>query len=353
MEFKLEPLTPVFIGCNQPWNAFSDYILNDKEVCIIDFDKLIESENLGEKQLDDYVNKVKEKGNDYLIKTFLTEYSIDYTKYIIKRFEIDFSFKSQVINRTIKTTGGAYIPGSSIKGAIRTALLHELKKDKGKTYHRGKGEYYIGQDVFGAFENDVMKFFQVGDTDCFTGKTMLYVINNINLAKSKNKPGEQSLSFIAEMICPGEIVSFRMKSTGNSKIHKNLEFSPCRNEFDFLLMGNTKNVLPLINRFSLKNINNELHILEGNNNSGLNIQRVISFYKGIKKQIEDSSDTFAFIRLGGYKSIFDQIICRPKKPRTKYDKVTDTKSFYPVSRDYIKNSKGGFSPPGWVKISCL
>lgn len=134
---SLTTLSPVFIGSGEELNK-SMYVYNDNEIMIIDEKKLIK-ELLLRKGLYESFLKGCSSGDlnltNFLEKNLHGYKDIDIYKYKIKSYSnIKTNGKFNNINTFIKSSNGKpYIPGSSIKGAIRTAIIaNEIYHNKEK-----------------------------------------------------------------------------------------------------------------------------------------------------------------------------------------------------------------------------
>lgn len=135
MRLLLETLTPVHIGTGEAIDPY-DYVIIDK-LYKINLGKFVSSLNSEDKEnfikvLSSGIVKtrrfIKEKANLQNV----TEYSIDVDS------EVMHSYKDKIndpnnqlsIQTFIKTLGMPFVPGSSVKGAIRTALLFSIADDR-------------------------------------------------------------------------------------------------------------------------------------------------------------------------------------------------------------------------------
>ncbi len=117
--------------------------------------------------------------------------------------------------------GLPYIPGSSIKGAIRTAILTTLAKDrtlesKIKTFGKKMGAGQVEKDLFGKDpNNDIFRFLQVGDAyferECEIAMRMI----NLNVTQKTNLQ-DRSKSQVVEAIGSGCDSVFQLKLAKNT-----------------------------------------------------------------------------------------------------------------------------------------
>ena len=171
MEFKIKVLSPVHIGCGETYSGLN-YILDNGKLYYIDpdrvlasldgyqnafvkwleaesnkiagfeskIDELIRYRNFEEKK--EYVNKLHSIENQFHLKKFcyLNKVSFNSVKeaanYVISAKEK--IFDSTKIEKFISQINRPYIPGTEVKGAIRTAVLYKLIKDNDSHFQEMK-----------------------------------------------------------------------------------------------------------------------------------------------------------------------------------------------------------------------
>ena len=174
---KIETLTPVHVGSGNLLYHNTDFVQvnigKEPHIVVISEEKIWQL--LGERHIDNWLTAIAKKEN---LKDFLKRFapeakSKDYAK---RRMSLYSAIKE---NDTLKECihnglGLPYIPGSSIKGAIRTALLSslvnritnleekiEVQDRRGRTNIEASA---IQKELFGNDPNsDVFRFIQVGD----------------------------------------------------------------------------------------------------------------------------------------------------------------------------------------------
>ena len=118
MEIKLETLTPVHIGTGNSYGK-AEFITENNKLRRIIFSKLYDS--LSEDQKGELLSELEEK--EFNMDEFVRKNKIRVSEDMILYRALMKSPPSREIREQIKTNNVPYIPGSSIKGAIRTALL--------------------------------------------------------------------------------------------------------------------------------------------------------------------------------------------------------------------------------------
>lgn len=207
---------PVYIGSGKDINKKEYYVeKNEKKIYIFDMIKFFDgiSKLKLEKKYQEYLFNSKNNKNlndfffDNKVKkdTFLkwVDYKLDYSDIYDEK-----TFKNRNINTFIKESGNnIYIPGSSLKGAIRTALLTEdIIKNKNKysnfigksindTLSKKVEEVAFNtlgvSDVKKDAVNDIMSCIRVSDSEIVSKKRMMVAQRKDFKAKNKKKNGSK------------------------------------------------------------------------------------------------------------------------------------------------------------------
>lgn len=210
----LELLTPVFIGSGKEILK-KDFELKDGYAYVYDPIKL---HSLFGRQYEEFLFDYWTNLTDF-IQGNRQRADIDREKalkYKVKCGDSSIS-KSDSINGFIKDPYGyPYIPGSSLKGALRTVILaHIIKEDKTNRFNRYKNErltkYSNARDieraVFGEISEDKFKHFKISDSEPVS-KDDLILSKKIDIFKdgeSNNK-----LNLCRESLKPGTMVRFTL-----------------------------------------------------------------------------------------------------------------------------------------------
>jgi len=157
--YKVTVLSPVHIGSGRRLGKV-DTIFSDGKFIVIDIDKLIYLLSNNQKAFGEFEN------SGFNIKEFLDRYRIKYQdvqKYVVEASSID---RKGDVFECIKTgLGRPLIPGSSIKGAIRTVFLYHLVKEKGIDYidHKFQGvlaQYSEKKDIDRELDKELTEYFR-------------------------------------------------------------------------------------------------------------------------------------------------------------------------------------------------
>src|SRR5574344_1174610 len=219
---KITTLTPIHVGSGVMLQNNTDFVQQqldeDNYIGVVDDRRLMEI--IGEKNIDKWVASINKKENtkDFIERCCSKNISIEeYSKRLI--------YCPQKLNIQPITTlkeyihdglGKAYIPGSSIKGAIRTSILanevsniedinNKIFNNKGKPNVKG-----IEQEVFGKDPNsDCLRFLHIGDA--YFNERCEYALKMVNLNIREQKDYlDKTKSQIIEVITTGEESTFNL-----------------------------------------------------------------------------------------------------------------------------------------------
>lgn len=203
-KLTLHVQTPLFIGSGETYSK-KEYIYNkfEKTVSILNSDKFmlyIMKNNL----IDEYENFIirNEYKNlyDFLKSNKVSPKDIeDFTMYkvdVSKTFDAPKALSE--IKSFSRTSGRFYIPGSSLKGALRTVILTKMIKDRGKHFDNYIETFEIEKEMLGELNNCIMRGILISDSEfipdsCISlfGKNDLDVdgkVNKINILRECVKP---------------------------------------------------------------------------------------------------------------------------------------------------------------------
>jgi CRISPR type III-A-associated RAMP protein Csm5 len=218
---KIETLTPVHVGSGKLLynNAdfFSESIDKESYFIVISEEKIWGL--LGEQHLNNWLEIIAKKEDiRKFIKKFVPSAAADdYSKRIITAYSK--ANPNDTLKETIHNGAGLpYIPGSSIKGAIRTAILASLANkipSKDALIYNDKGRVSakkIEQQLFGKDPNsDVFRFIQVGDAYFKTGIEIATRLVNLNYRNKHDDLMDKSKSQLIEAIGQEAESEFQLK----------------------------------------------------------------------------------------------------------------------------------------------
>lgn len=227
-KIKIETLTAVHIGSGETLQYGTDFVPGKTEngdvLSIIEPRKVLDL--IGVDNVQQWVKAIERKEpTSQVVKRYVPNAKLeDYSNRIILEWsdvrDTD-TLKEQIHNGQ----GRPYIPGSSIKGAIRTSILASLadtiqskenKIDKSgkdfKGFFKQKADAKrIESELFGATpNNDIFRFLQVGDA--YFGELREVAIRMVNInERERHSFWDTSKSQLIEAISPEDDSEFQLK----------------------------------------------------------------------------------------------------------------------------------------------
>lgn len=182
MKCIIKTISPVHIGNGREYGPSEFYHTQvEKTPVVARIDVNTFYSQLSDDRKDEFLEHLTDpsfKLQDYLLNVLKTV-----PEGITKYMSIKMSKNIVNINEHIKTMGELYIPGSSIKGAIKTALMYEkfsnkdihslkriIKETNRGNFNVSRGDYqnferqFFSSDGKNASYHNIMKFLQISDT---------------------------------------------------------------------------------------------------------------------------------------------------------------------------------------------
>lgn len=218
---KLTTLTPVHVGSGNLLQNNTDFITftqdKDKFIGVIDEKRMLHL--IGEEHINDWILSIERKENTKeLVKRYAPHSKLgDYIKRTAWLYHHDITRNDTLKECIHDGMGKPYIPGSSLKGAIRTAitatLANQLSNIKSNNTKSLASE--VEKKLFGSNpNNDIFRFIKVGDA-YFEEQTevALRLIMALNVTnKDSLKPNQNDCKpQLVEAIGPEEESIFAMK----------------------------------------------------------------------------------------------------------------------------------------------
>lgn len=341
----LATLSPVHIGTGKEntLSPVADYIIEKvsyQPVCIfIDANKLQEAIGADQVYAEEYVKEVSKVLNGktqfdlraFIQRTLKKKIETFQTRCLPIYGKIDAKIQ---LHPHITNAGRVYIPGSSIKGAIRTALLYRYfkqteegrkeveeflqhlkqysqirqqlrdvmrnrelqEKERRELEKKCKGDL-SEQSLFGKLgegSSSDARFLRVSDTDSFEERFLaIREVERKNIRNVKRRGASQ----FYEVIEKGGISCFTISIEPKLK-HQSLQFL---NQNDF------SQVAECVNQFSMDCIEYELSELESSPDKN-ELLDLIAFYQSLQNQVRNALEKkapLAFLRIGQHKTYFD------------------------------------------------
>ena len=199
IRLKATARTPLCIGNGEIYN-YLDYVPEKNKIKIIDINKAFEELKYIEKinKLSELIqNNIENNRSKFTTKELFEKVGItNISDCVVKEMDSEISVdKRGEIKQFINQNGKYYIPGSSIKGAIRTAYIFDYFDGKIEKLveilkNRNKGNELVKTAV-GNIGNDVFKYLLVSDSGIIEGKNFKMVETeryNKYLSEKTKKP---------------------------------------------------------------------------------------------------------------------------------------------------------------------
>jgi CRISPR/Cas system CSM-associated protein Csm5 (group 7 of RAMP superfamily) len=224
---EAEIITPVHVGAGQEKKLIEnlDFVLKDKKLILIDTARLFGALNENDKSrfiknlADGSLNDI----NSYLARKDISNAG----NFKLAEIDCPGSNPMQEVLPLISTAGpegrSVYLPGSSIKGAVRSVLYAYFIKEG-----MGKNE----KDIFGSIDRNLMSFIQIGDAPFASSRIINSKIFNLHLEAGEWTAGWKHDRYhtddnfsVKGFVTSYEVFRTRAKSSFTLKINRNrLEF---------------------------------------------------------------------------------------------------------------------------------
>jgi CRISPR-associated protein Csm5 len=369
LKLKLKTITPVSVRDGGILSSISDFFIENSKVYYINKNKLNEFFTIKPEMIDRYIdltlNKIDNNRADIDVKKDILQNLMkvnpyDYVYEPLACYGLENNSKIQ-INTIIKSAGKPFIPGSSIKGSIKTALLYDwlmndeegkkwlisfvkildskdLKKDKiFKDVDKLLKKYAIKENEN---KEEFVKLFKISDTDST-------VVQNIGIYKTAkihltNKSKQGMIPNVTEAILP------------------NIELNFCYHnevtQFD--------KITQTVNKFYSDVLKYEEDIIQ-NTYEGIipnnMYNKVLDHYEDLSEKFEYNTNKNIYLRIGSGKSNFNNSIgltiyandlSKKKELFNKFRKIfnigEEDSHFFPLTRTNIVFNN---TQPGWVEFS--
>ena len=231
-EVRIETLSHIHIGNGVFLQEGNDFLSDGNYVYVLNLDKLGTVMGTDQAIIQQWVKAINNGASGAFIKNQTK--GIPYTDFSKRRIPCSNTF-SQAQN-TVKEQlhdgfGRPYIPGSSIKGSIRTAVLSTLAKEKiGERLKREADQRKWKKIIFGMEDellhfdngdktkkkdgpsNDLFRFLNTGDAYFEQGSELVVRQMNLNI-REKDSLLDGKKQQAVEVIGRGAVSHFRMKVT--------------------------------------------------------------------------------------------------------------------------------------------
>jgi CRISPR-associated protein Csm5 len=371
---KIEVLSPIHIGDNdtKKMSSFSDFIIEDDKLKLVDHTKLENIFTENQQFMEDYIKDVREfSGRTYDLARFLKKYKIQVNEIASdETIPIIGKFSAKEIHPFISENGKKYLPGSTIKGAIRNALAFIYLVDHPKIIEKLSNANFTPKPnpkfndekkIFGENPfNDILKFLQVSDSEAFSiNSSALYCNYNYHLKEQKI---DSSIPLNYECIKPDSETEIRLK------INENIPYQILKIEDKEFWSKHLSisEIFAALNSLSIKFIERELEEIKGIND----LQQTLIFYKKLLNDIKNSNNKSCYFCIGKGTTIMEKTMLLAftnKELHNIRNKMKNTKAArnfgwkfvkgkgmlplkLPVTRVVFPANNGWQAGMGWLKM---
>ena len=362
-ECIVRTLSPVHIGSGEKYLNHLDYLINGQKIQIFDKRKLF---NFVEKNCNEYevLEFTKSIANRYL-SGWLKEKQIDLKEIILKSYNIASANMPREIQVHVKDGAGVpVIPGSSLKGALRTAILRDLKQKycnealqntldriERESNFRDRELKFLDQTIakkaLGKDPNhNIMRLLSVGDFT-FEESSLALLEAVIKSLSTTGTLAEKTFKIYPEVLMPGQqgrgIITFdKFLSWEDSKYNGEI--------FHFKAELSLEYLIHVVNNTSLNIIRKEITFFEERNPT------VAKFYNKLQSELDSLAEDELITRIGwgsGWNSITGELLSSKHLTddlRRKLKLAPHRLEFdFPKTRKLARVGSE-LQPLGWVKL---
>lgn len=318
MNIKLETISPVHIGSGTQLQGNAEYLYFEQEKAIVVADESKILDIIGVENIHIWVNYIEnpESQNsflDYLRKRRPNIQPEDVAERILPLKGKRAPYFTNTLREQIFTgTGKPYIPGSSIKGSVRTALFASglfaryeksgVPEDKLGTVHRFSNKFIINdktlqQTLFGKDPNsDWMRMLRVGDCHFESGTTRASFAETLNERKPYQYEIKNEVRQLIEYIPANSSTHFRFDIADEQiRLIKRKApdlFVPGVDQLDY------QKLCSLIHRHSLRLLKNEIQFFEDAQHLPAEVDGLMEFMQDLYADAQKYEDQTCLMRLG-------------------------------------------------------
>lgn len=341
MKITVKTFTPVCIRSGETLTPLSDFVIEGQKVAFIDRVKLQSLFRENQPILRDFTKMALSGKGD--VKTFLQEHKLSYqnfTLFSLSLFKSGLEGHSRQLALPVSSAQGGYLPGSSLKGMLRSALLFRYFKDNASaTENIFEEKPYIGGNVFRReackIDQDALRFVRISDSS-FVSWEQLVVYELKRLTPRGSIP----------MLIVG--VPQNVEFSFDLRIDSWFEKAPIPEYWKNLFRDGEGTLLEAIRSYTQQVLEKEIQIL-----STLKIyNRLCNFYRKIHPSLQKQ----ILFRLGfGKTYYFNSVGCllSEKELRKIFNKERRIRIgvSFPSTRFVISSSGDEQIPLGWIVVA--
>ena len=298
LRLEITGVSPVFIGSGDLYSQL-DYVVENQKLHLLNFDSLLNEIPLN--LIDDLTKNISDNFSNNRwegdVKTFLEDYDLDWKKHVEQSHELIGEIGKNELHQFIKTSDRLYIPGSSVKGAIRTCILFSILKNNPALRNREEStilRYFSDrnfQDLIRTSANDdLLRALIISDLH-LSDPTNYTKIMESSVYHLENK--ENTIPIFYEVLDEG------FRGSGSIKINKHLiENDVLKTQYFDLTISS---LMKAVNEFSQEIIAHELNTFQSQKDD--NLSQIISFYTSLDQQIKNLGKNECILRIGQGSSV--------------------------------------------------
>lgn len=348
MSLKLSTLTPIHIGNGKNYTG-AEFVVRGDKIIRIDMNKIFPL--LDEKNQERFIQELEQPHAQ--MEHFIKDIPLSEIKVYSARLEGGVPVE---IQEQIKTGGRAYIPGSSIKGAMRTALLYNQINDRniGKLSKIFDMKYWQREREIQRFVDGFLsgagipsyscflKFLQVSDTE-LAPNISVYTVKSLKSERNGwtwYKRRGREVDTFHEMIDAGEKLGCSLQTNYDANLYEDLKLEEKERYIDIV------EIKRCIYEFSRDLIEHELEFA-----AKYQINFLRDFYADMRAKNEEDAPIMKLGQGSGFMATTIGLKLK-KKPEVleKVKRSLRGKTYpyeFPKTRKIIVEQK---LPLGWVQL---
>lgn len=134
-DYQLKVISPLHIGSGETLLQATDFVILDQRVFVFDQPSFLQ-ELSRRGIITSYAKELGNRRRTFNLGDFLRKHNLlkeDFLK-TVSRYQIPARGSPREIRAFIKTLGRPFVPGSSVKGALRVGMLYRLLKELGEPF---------------------------------------------------------------------------------------------------------------------------------------------------------------------------------------------------------------------------
>jgi CRISPR-associated protein Csm5 len=368
-KLKITTVTPVTIGSGAELSPYSDYIVDNGQICFIDKTKLQNIIATNDSWLDLYVQGVAmqmdNNKSDFDIKSFLLNNKIVTNIDEVISYRCDFTTNTPQSKLPIKgiiksPLQQPYFPGSSIKGGLKTVFMYNWLKTNKKSDAKIE-EVINGKEIEknGEFKKIAVNFDWLEKLfECKVNEeTNILIRPNTIQQATDSKPLSKDSNIVVDC---WRKMPIRFECIAKDKT----------TEFELTLENYKWNdLVEQMNDYAFDVLNRELDLVEKDDKLKIYYNQLLDMQDLINDELEKSESSTAYLRIGfgkgyylnslgiaiydyvtkeGKEDLYDKYESFLKKEFAKRGKEDDfSLENFPKTRLFVSKTQ---EPLGWVKI---